>query len=602
MRERHPRGRWPSSRHLSRRWFVVAALVVAVPATAATIVGTPGPDSIRGTASADRLYGKAGADRIYGLAGADVLDGGAGRDVLDGGAGDDRLLARDREADSVLCGPGRDRAVVDTLDTVRRCEVVLRPAAPPPDPEPVAGPVAIENRLAGTPEWSRFSRAPDRAIEAYTQPSAAPGDTITFHVSADPEASYRIDVYRAGHYAGAGARLVVCLPGCGADARATTQPIPRPSPEGLVHAGWPVSQSLQIPRDWVSGYYFAWVTLTSGPHAGTSHPLWFTLREAAGGRRAPILVQAAQSTWQAYNGWGGGSLYEFNSPGGRRAAKVSFDRPYDRVSPAGPDTWELPLVRFLERHGYDVAYQGDLDTARDPSSLVGRKLVIVAGHSEYWTKEMRDAFETARAAGTSLAFMGANAAYWQIRYEEEFRTIVGYKNPSWDPETNPALETDLFRALAPPRYECGLIGIQHMGGTLMWTTDGDYTVTASAVTDPWLQAGGFRAGDVVRGIVSREVDTIPVTESPENSCGNRLTVLFTRKLGGAYLGDADAVRYTAPSGAKVFASGSHQFVWGLEDVPEVQMRHGLVDPRLQRFVLAMLDDLAPGTRPRPQIR
>jgi hypothetical protein len=52
------------------------------------------------------------------------------------------------------------------------------------------------------------------------------------------------------------------------------------------------------------------------------------------------------------------------------------------------------------------------------------------------------------------------------------------------------------------------------------------------------------------------------------------------------------VRFTAPSGATVFASGSHQFVWGLEDIPEVdRMRHGLVDPRLQAFLRAMLDDM-----------
>lgn len=253
-------------------------------------------------------------------------------------------------------------------------------------------------------------------------------------------------------------------------------------------------------------------------------------------------------------------------------------------------------MRFLERHGYDVAYQGDLDTARDPSSLDGRTLVIVAGHGEYWSKEVRDAFEAARATGTNLVFMGANAAYWQVRYEEGFTTIVGYKRPSWDPETNPALETDYFRALSPPRHECALMGIMHMGGVLTWTPDGDYTVTDAATTDPWLRAGGFQPGDLVHGVVSREVDAIPGTQSPADSCGNRVTVLFTRKLGSVYDGDADAVRFATPSGATVFSSGSHQFVWGLEDVPEVPMRHDLVDPRLQRFALAMLDALAPRSR------
>jgi hypothetical protein len=92
--------------------------------------------------------------------------------------------------------------------------------------------------------------------------------------------------------------------------------------------------------------------------------------------------------------------------------------------------------------------------------------------------------------------------------------------------------------------------------------------------------------------VSREVDTIPGWLSAANSCGNALTVLFHRELGGDTDGNADAVRFTSPSGAKVFASGSHQFAWGLSEVPGVgEIPKGLVDERLQRLVRAMLDDM-----------
>ena len=69
-------------------------------------------------------------------------------------------------------------------------------------------------------------------------------------------------------------------------------------------------------------------------------------------------------------------------------------------------------------------------------------------------------------------------------------------------------------------------------------------------------------------------------------------MLFHRELGTPEEGDADAVRFTAHSGAEIFSSGSHQFVWGLEDIPEVaRMRHGIADPRLQAFTRAMLDDM-----------
>ena len=573
---------------------VMVMLAFAVGTAAAERVGgTAGGDTVRGTPKADRLYGRGGDDRIFGLGGPDLLDGGPGTDRLWGGAGADRLVARDKTQDLVVCGSGRDVAIVDLLDLVHRsCETVRRPQASTDSQPPEPPAVVTENAKPGTSGWGSFDRAPARAIEGYTEPSAAPGETLTFHVSTVPEAGYRILFYRAGYYGGVGARRVACLPSCDGAADGHERSIPIASPEGLVHAGWPVSQRLEIPNDWVSGYYFAHFQLTSGPNAGRVTTTWFIVREPAGARKAPILVQASATTWQAYNGWGGGSLYEFNSPNGRRAAKVAFDRPYDQPLEQRPESLEVPLVRFLEQGGYDVAYQADVDTARNPESVVGRRIVAVAGHSEYWSKSTRDSFDAARGAGVDLAFFGANAAYWQIRYEDDFRTIVGYKSPDWDPETDPALETYLFRGLTPPRHECALMGIQHAGGLLNWTTDGDYAVTEAAATDPWLRRAGFAPGETVRGVVSREVDAVPGGQSAESSCGNRLTVLFHRELGTAESGDADAVRLTAPSGAKVFASGSHQFVWGLADVPEVErMRHGIVNPKLQAFVRAMLDDM-----------
>jgi len=75
-----------------------------------------------------------------------------------------------------------------------------------------------------------------------------------------------------------------------------------------------------------------------------------------------------------------------------------------------------------------------------------------------------------------------------------------------------------------------------------------------------------------------------------------LTVLFHY---GGPPGPADAVRYTALSGARVFSAGSLQFVWGLENYgTEVYGHTAPADPRLQRFALNMFDDL---TRPAPPI-
>ena len=503
----------------------VLVLVAAGTATADTIFGTPRGEVLRGTAKADRLYGRGGNDRLYGLGGADLLVGGVGRDLIEGGAGADTIRARDGLPDVIHCGPGNDRATVDLVDTTKGCETRLEPAPSPRTPIPTV----VENARPGSSGWNHEPRASGRAIEGYVLPDAVPGQTVTFHVATDPPAPYRILIHRLGWYGGAGSRLVACLPACDSSAAGQREAIPMPNPNGLVHADWPVSQTFVIPEDWTSGYYSVHYVLQGGPSSGEMHPGWLVVREPAAATRAPILVLVPAMTWEAYNGWGGGSVYEFNSPDQRRASKVSFDRPYDQTIRGGQNAFEIPLVRFLEREGFDVAYETDLEAAREPETLVGRKLIIVAGHGEYWTKGLRDAFESARDAGTNLAFMGANAGYWQVRLEDDFRTMVSYKYPPADPEPDFALKTIMFRQVG--RQECVLIGVQHQGGNLNWANDGDYAVDPGAATNPWIRAAGLNGGDVIRGVVSREVDTIPSWLPRTEGCGNHPTVLFHREFG-----------------------------------------------------------------------
>jgi hypothetical protein len=392
---------------------------------------------------------------------------------------------------------------------------------------------------------------------------------------------------------------VACLPSCSGDDSGRSYDIPAWDVNGEVDAGWPVSDQLTVPSNWVSGYYLIDFVLTSGPQAGRAAETYVIVRNPSSVQSA-ILVQVPVDTWQAYNPWGGRSLYNDQSVGGRRATYVSFERPYAwQPQPGGlPLEWEVPLVRFLEREGYDVSYQTDVDTDSNPDSLLQHRLVITAGHGEYWSKLTRDAFDRARDKGVNLAFLGANTGYWQIRYADDHRTIVAYKS-SYDPEPDPALKTTMFRALVPPRNECALLGIQFQASTLSHPP-GDYTVQPGAVGDPWLDGTGFQAGDVVKGIVSVETDTIPGTQSADSSCGHKLTVFFHLDRGGDQLGNADAVRYTADSGARVFASGSLTFAWGLDDYqPNPAETHGLADPRLQRFMENAFNDLSAPPKPPP---
>jgi hypothetical protein len=436
-----------------------------------------------------------------------------------------------------------------------------------------------ENALPGSSGW-RVASAPGHAIEGYaSEISVAPGDTLDLHVSTSPAARYRVEVYRLGWYGGTGGRLESCLPAGCADEPGRAQPLGASDPAtGFLDVQWTVTDSIRVPESWVSGYYLAVLELTTGPAAGHGSWVPFVVKAPAS-QQAAILVQAAVNTWQAYNRWGGFSLYR--GPTGASCkgvcTRVSFDRPYD---PKTQNLWEyeLPLVHFLEESGEDVSYTTDVDVDADPGELLRHRLVIVAGHDEYWTKVMRDGFDAARLKGTNLAFMGANEGYWQMRYADDRRTIVEYRLRSLDPERDPALETVRFRELVPPRPECELEGVEYSRNGSVESIGGqhDYAVVPAALSDPWFAGTGFSASSTLPGLVGYEWDAIvPGCVAPTP------TALFHFSGPPA---PADAVRFTAPSGAIVFSAGSLGFSVGLDNFRPHAGVAPAGDPRLQAFM------------------
>ncbi|MBV8479604.1 MAG: hypothetical protein JOY72_04800 [Actinobacteria bacterium] len=455
---------------------------------------------------------------------------------------------------------------------------------------PADNPIVRENALPGSPDWQRTVGGD---IQVYgTQIGGLPGDAINLHVSTAYH--YRILVYRLGWYAGAGAREVACLPSCSTDEQGTLQlPPPAQTPPALgppIRANWPVTDTLQTDPSWTSGYYLVEAVLTTGHFAGSVGTTFFILREPPSATPSQILVQVPVNTWEAYNAWGGKSLYDFT---GTRMDVVSFERPFGYLAQS-PFWWEIQLVRFLEREGYDVSYQTDVDTDADPASLLQHRLVMVAGHDEYWSWGIRGAFDTALADGTNLAFMGANAGYWNIDYQDNDQSIFSYKS-LLDPNPVLSQKTAMWRQIGHP--ECMLTAVAQQSVVAI-SHPLDYTVTAAGAADPWLQGTGLTAGSTIAGVVGREHDVL--NPWPDSCVHPGLTVLFHYAGTG---GDqpADAVRYTAPSGARVFASGAMQFSWALDDWrsngtigPQVNVisdRVAPADPRVQQFMRNALVDL-----------
>ncbi len=346
-----------------------------------------------------------------------------------------------------------------TYTSLRRLRLLLLAAAmvlvglvvPPPPPAsaapcdvPVANPVACENSKPGNPEseWG-ISGSGSSSIQGFaTDISVDQGGTVGFKVDT-AASSYRLDIYRMGYYAGAGARRIATVtptvlnnqPACLTD-----------STTGLVDCGnWTQNASWTVPADAVSGVYFAKLVRTDNT-SGSSH-VYFVVRDDDGG--SDLLFQTSDTTWQAYNRYGGNSLYT-GSPAGR-AYKVSYNRPFTTRDYAPEDfvfNSEYPMVRFLERNGYDVSYTTGVDTDRRGAELLEHQAFLSVGHDEYWSGDQRTNVEAARAAGVHLAFFSGNEVFWKTRWEKSIdasgtphRTLVSYKETHADAVIDPAAPT-----------------------------------------------------------------------------------------------------------------------------------------------------------------
>ena len=294
-------------------------------------------------------------------------------------------------------------------------------------------------------EWD-ISGAGDSTIQGFaTDISVNQGGTVNFKVNTTA-AAYRLDIYRMGYYGGNGARKVATIntvsgpqnqPACLTD-----------STSGLIDCGnWAVSASWTVPASATSGIYFAKAVRTDT--GGASH-IFFIVRNDAS--HSDILFQTSDTSWQAYNDYGGNNLYGCNGvrPTGR-AFKVSYNRPF-HTRVYEPESWvfnaEYPMVRWLEANGYDVSYFTEVDTERNAALIRNHKVWMSNGHDEYWSAGQRASVQAARDAGVHLAFFSGNTMFWKTRWENSidgsntpYRTMVCYKethaNAVIDPTTRP---------------------------------------------------------------------------------------------------------------------------------------------------------------------
>lgn len=478
--------------------------------------------------------------------------------------------------------------------------------------------VAAENALAGVAPSVWESEGSDSIVGFTTDFSVAPGNAVIFKIKT-PSSNYRIRIFRLGYYGGDGARLIATVSPSASLPQAQPEPVRDASTKLADCGNWAPSATWTVPSTALSGVYYA--KLERLDVANQSNHILFVVRRTG---PSDLMVQTSESTWQAYNYYGGASLYKPTQAD--RGFAVSYNRPLT-VENVENDFFasEYPLIRWLERNGYDVAYCGDIDTHRNPGLLLNRKVFISSGHDEYWSGAMRSGVLAARDAGVNLIFFSGNEMFWRVRFGPSIdssatadRTMICYKetladariDPSsqwtgtWrDPRFSPpaigggqpenAVTGQLFRCINPTGGEDPTITVPFEYSRLrFWRNTTVAQLTSGQVRSLGEATLGYE-WDVDVDNPSRPFGLIRLSATTAHSD----QVLMDH--GGTYLPGTEThhlTMYRASSGALVFGAGTCQWSYGLDSN---HLSDQVADNRdIQQATLNMLADMGaqPSTR------
>jgi len=148
--------------------------------------------------------------------------------------------------------------------------------------------------------------------------------------------------------------------------------------------------------------------------------------------------------------------------------------------------WDAPLIAWLEANGYRVDYCTDLDLHEEDGLLRGYRLLVSAGHDEYWSDRMRRHVEGFVRGGAHVAFFSGNTCWWRIVFDDShsFRRV------------HHSSDTPV-----PGEPENSLTGVSYRNGGERYCdrhpVPVGYTVQHA---DHWVYAGtGLRDGDTFGG-------------------------------------------------------------------------------------------------------
>jgi hypothetical protein len=497
-----------------------------------------------------------------------------------------------------------------------------------------ANPITCENALPGDPrsDW-QVQGAGDPSIQGYaTSMSVNAGQTESFKINTSAS-SYHIDILRLGYYGGDGARLI-------ASNLKPSATLPQKQPAcltnsstGLIDCGnWGVSASWAVPSAAVSGVYIA--HLVRNDTGGESQIIFVVRNDAS---HSNVLLQTSDATWEAYNDYGGNSLYSCSvaCPSGepeayKAAYAVSYNRPFDGsfTTDNGQSYLyytEYQMIYWLEENGYNVSYTSDSNVDESSTLLKNHKVFISSGHDEYWSAGQRANVESALAAGVNLAFFSGNEMFWKTRWgastegsNTPYRTLTTYKETHFNAPVDPNDPPTWTGSWRDPRFsppgdggkpENALTGQDFLvnAGTSDITVPAQYgkerlwrnTAASKLATGQTLTLApgtgtlGYEWDeDVDNGFrPSGEFDLSSTTVSGLETFKDYGSTLNTGTTATHHL-----TLYKAPSKALVFGAGTVQWSWGLANVnawesSSTDPSENPPDPNMEQATVNLLADM-----------
>ncbi len=411
------------------------------------------------------------------------------------------------------------------------------------------------------------SRFRTRLIEGYcSHQSIEAEQTMRIMVSANPPGKFEIEIFRMGYYGAQGARRVAVL----GPFEGKTQPEAPIGERRLRECRWEPTAEVKIPADWPSGVYLgrlARIAESVNAHAWQSY-IVFIVRDR---RRADILFQCSDNTWQAYNRWPDDySMYTDPRHSWAPDVAGSFDRPYGKYAqifdhPLSIGSgefllWEFPLCYWLESRGYDVTYCSNSDMI-DAAQPLRSKVFVSIGHDEYWDVRQYEAAMGAVKAGVTHLFLSGNSVCGISPFEP---SGSGVRNRiiSRRGRYGGASEVEKKEFYKYPFPETGPNEALLMGARSPYPFNGgdDWIVTRP---ENWMFTGtGMKKGDRVPGLVGWEFHG-----EPANIQGLEVVAEGVALSGGVRPVRWTATIYPGPKRNFVFNASTIWWAQGLSSPP-----------------------------------